>query len=186
MLNAIKWNSKIQFPSDSQFKNRIIGCEFKNSKNSGNPMLEFKLEVVAPETYDVAGELVNIAGVQASFWRVTGNPNDAVKDKNFKSDTEKLLKSLGYPMAELNWDNIDTKPVLGKLVYCEMSSQINEMHKTPTTEEVAKAKTNETDIRLAGAIQINPMTGEKRVKYFPQIKEIFGLVPGDAGVSMAY
>ena len=68
---ASKWNSNIQFPTDSNFVNRIVEAEFGESKNSGNPMVTLELEVVTPAEVEIGGVMYNIAGVGCKQYYTT-------------------------------------------------------------------------------------------------------------------
>jgi len=185
-MSIVNWNAEVPFPSDSCFKNRIIGAKFAPA-NSGNPMITLELEVVEPVTYQVGDQEVNIAGVKAKMYFIT-----KVLDLDGKVDETKtaqcrarvfvsnnpsqpsLYEKLGVDGAEVDTDNPPVSKLLGKLVYTQMSSEATEQRKTPTVEEIAKAKKAGT--RPLGSVMKHPMTGKALVKHWPKIDEIFGVV----------
>jgi hypothetical protein len=188
MSNAtvVNWNAEIPFPSDSCFKNRIISAKFAPS-NKGHQMITLELEVVEPATYPIGDQEVNIAGVKAKMYFITkmfdenGNVDES-KTANCRSrvfvsanpEKPSLYDQLGLDGAAADPENPNVSEMLGKVVYTQMSSEPTEQRKTPTADEIAKAKKAGT--RPVGAVMKHPKTGKPLVKYWPKIDEIFGLV----------
>ena len=86
-------------------------------------------------------------------------------------------KRISDAQEDINWDNLG--PVVaglkGKLVMVQMNSRIDPQRKTPTVAQLEEAK--RTGKRAEGDIMKHPMTGKELVKYWPQITDIYGLVP---------
>ena len=185
MSNIVNWNAEIQFPSDSCFKNRIIGAKFAPA-NSGNPMITLELEVVEPQTYTVGDKEVNIAGVKAKMYFITkvmdGDEVNEEKTAQCRArvfvsanpEQPSLWEKLGLDGAAADPENPNMNDLLGKVVFTQMSSEPVEQRKTPTAEEIAKAKKAGT--RPQGAVMKHPVTGKALVKYWPKIEEIFAVV----------
>lgn len=180
-----KWNSEIQFPTDSDYINRIVGATFAPSKK-GNPMLTLNFEVVSPQEKEVAGEQVVLAGVKSTRYFVTQSLDESgevdVEKSQRAADTLKELCAK-LKIDDVNFENIDTKPFLGKLVYTAMSSNVVERRKEPTAAQIAAAKA--AGKRPEGDIMKHPITGKNLINYWPQIDDIFGLAPSD-GVQVAF
>jgi hypothetical protein len=186
---SVKWNSKIMFPTDSAYKARICGAEFGRSKSSGNPMITLTWEVVAPQEVEVAGELVNIAGVQCTQYYSTSTLDsdsesglDDEKTKNNRKKTQELYTTLGIE-DPIDFENPDTKVLLGKCAYVGMKSDVNERRKTPTIAQIETAK--KAGKRPEGDLMTHPITGAKLVDYWPKITDVFGLCAEDS-VAAAY
>lgn len=182
-MSTEKWNAKIQFPSDSNFINRIVGANFGPSASSNNPMLTLTFEVVSPTDAEVGTKTYNIAGVQAKRYYVTEVKDNAEKTENCRARVRELWTLLGLDPESINWDNIDCTPLLGLLVFCQMSPDAEPQRKNPTAAQIEAAK--KENKRPEGDIMKHPITGQPLVNYWPQIREIFGLAPSD-GVKMAY
>ena len=181
------------FPTDNCFQNRILKAAFSPSKSSGNPMITLELEVTVPTIYNVGGQDVDISGVKSKYYVTTTvldkeqeGKIDTDKTKKARKNATKLLTSLGVDVGELDpdevgqgvdWNNIDVKPLEGKLVFCKMSSNVVEQRKTPTAAELELAKKNGIHPSQAGVIMTHPITGKKLVDYWPQIDEVYGAVP---------
>jgi hypothetical protein len=183
-----KWNANMMFPTDSCFVNRIVGASFGPSKGSGNPMLTINTELVSPQEYEIDGEQVVVAGVKATNYFVTqvNKPDGTIDEEktancraNLADPTKGLWVKLGLDPNTINWDNIDTKPLLGKLIYTMMSPDKEEKRANPTAAELAKDKHAE------GKVLRNPVTNQPLVNYWPKVREIFGVAPSD-GVTVAY
>jgi hypothetical protein len=185
-MHIINWNAEIQFPSDSCFKNRIISAKFAPS-NSGSPMITLELEVIEPNTYTIGEQEVNIAGVKAKMYFVTKFVDsegvvDELKTANARSrvfvsnnpEQPSLYDKLGLDGSAVDPENPNMNDLLGKVVFTQMSSEAVEQRKTPTADEIAKAKKAGT--RPVGAVMKNPITGKPLIKYWPKIDEIFGVV----------
>lgn len=174
-----KWNSSIQFPTDSNYVNRIVGVIFGPSNSSGNPMITLTCEVVQPEEVEVGGVMYNIAGVQTKNYFTTQTDNEE-KTFNARKRVTELLTKLGIDAESLNWDNLgpQLEPLKGKLLLTMMSSQIQERRKNPTLAEIEAAKKQGlTDFRNIGKVMTHPITGKALINYWPKIDEIFGLSP---------
>ncbi len=189
---ATKWNAKIQFPTDSNFVNRIIGWTFAPS-NSKNPMVTIETEVISPQEVDIAGEMVSIAGVTCKSYYVTGvyDPAKQALDETKTSDKQnKFVQNVATPLGitkeEIDWNNLNTlkEKVMGKLVLTLMSPDEEEERANPTSDEIAQAKAK--GIRPEGRLLKNPVTGKTLIKYWPKIREIFGLSPNQDGMQVPY
>lgn len=195
---AKDWNFKIQFPSNSNFINRIKSVEFGPAKSSGNPMLTVKCEVISPEVVDVAGELVNIAGVETTNYYTTKVVGD---DKRSGEVIERLvstnpeqpgLLTILFPdnpefVSEFNPENPDQtvlKAMVGKCIMTSMSPKVEPMTATPTSEQIEDAKAKR--IRPVGSPMKHPVTGKPLTSYRPQINEVFALAPEGAGANRPY
>lgn len=196
---AKDWNFKIQFPSNSNFVNRLKGVEFGPAKSSGNPQFTVKWEVISPEVVDVAGELVNIAGVETTSWYTTLVPGNDEKSKAAverltTSDPEKpgllylLFKDTNPEFVEqFNPENPSAemmKAMVGKCVLSAMSPKVETMKATPTAEQMEAAKAK--NVRPEGSVMKHPVTGKPLIAYRPQINEIFALAPEGAGANRPY
>lgn len=180
---ATDYNQKMQFPTNDNFVNRITGAEFKESKTSGNPMIALTMEVVSPETVDIGGKEVNIAGVETiSYYTVTSFKNgeeDVDKTAKNRERLEELYTNLGLDFTQVNFNNPDVAPFKGLVVLTAMGCENNPQHKTPTAEQLAKGQ-------KVGDVMKNPVTGKELFFYKPNIKEIFGIAPaGVAGTATA-
>lgn len=187
-MSTVKWNSNIMFPSDSNFTARIVSAEFGNS-SKGNPMITATWEVVTPEEYEVAGEQVNIAGVKVTTWYVSqtldqDGEEDKEKTKKNKEQIAKLFTMVGVEEKDINWDNIDTKPLLGKCFLVQMSGKPEPQRKNPTLAQIDAAK-KAGNKRAEGDIQKHPVTGKDLMQYWPRINEVFALAP-EGHVNMTY
>lgn len=186
------------FPSNSDFANRILDLTFKKSKSSGNPMLVLECEVVSPEEVDVAGQMVNIAGVKTINYYSTQVTNDdgSVDDEGTKAAFERVFVSqdptqpslydlLGLDGKTENPENpTQITSVKGKVILTQMSAEKQEQRATPTSKEIEEAKAK--GARAEGKVQVHPVTGKPLVSYRPQIRQIFGLAPeGVANKSVA-
>lgn len=188
---AEQWNSTIQFPTDSNFINRITGAEFKQSKSSGNPMIQLDCEVISPEVVDVGGEQVNIAGVTTINYFTTKTAFDDEKSaKNLKRCKEliaKLFPDKPEYVEQFNPENPDAdmlKAMVGLCVLTQMSPKTEERRKNPTSEQIAKAK--EMKAYPQGDVMKHPVSGKALVSYRPEIREIFALAPEGAAANKPY
>lgn len=184
-----KWNAELQFPTNSDFVNRIIAGSFALSNSSKNPMVTLELEVNSPQEVEIGGEMVNIAGVKAKTYFVSKviNADGSINEEKTKACQDKIKElwtKMGLDPETINWDNIDYKPLLGKLVLTMMSSDEDEMRKNPTTAQIEEAK--KKNKRAEGEILKNPITGKAIIRYWPQVREIFGLSPNQDGATVAY
>lgn len=198
---AKDWNFQLMFPTNSNFINRITALTFEQS-NAGNTMLVMDCEVISPETVDVAGELINIAGVKTKNWYVTKVLGD--DDKSIET-SENMLERLTGKDAErpgllrilfpdnpeyaddFNPENPDInvlKKAEGLCVLTAMSSKAEERRATPTAAQIEAAKS--TRKRAQGDVMKNPRTGKPLVSYRPQINEIFALAPEGSGANKPY
>lgn len=180
------------FPTSSEFVNRIVGASFGPSKNSGNPMITVNTEVVTPAEVEIDGKQVTVAGVKCVNYYVTtvlGTDGVVDEDKtaskrlqlyNPENPGDSLLGKLEYPVESINWDNFDTKPLLGKLILTMMEPEVEERRANATSAELAKDK------KAKGKIMKNPKTGQTLINYWPKVREIFGLAPDQGNVSVAY
>ena len=190
-----QWNSKVQFPSDSDFILRITNASHAPSKSSGNPLLTVEWEVVAPETKDVAGETYVVAGVKSGpmnhLYYTTCTPGD---DEKSAANLERLTgdgERKGFlrmcfpdnPELIASFNPETPSPELlnglkGKLLYAQMSADTTFQRKSPTPAQIEDAKKKKT--RAEGDIQVHPVTGAKLVTYLPKVREVFGEAPASA------
>ncbi len=188
---SIKWNATMQFPTDSNFTNRIIGIDFGPSKSSNNPMLTVTCELYHPQEVEIDGKQVTIAGVETTNYFITENPGDEEKTvasrqrcmDNFWTKVH-TPEELENAHKEPNWENIDTKHLLGRLVLTQMEATTQERTKSPTAEQIAKAKANKT--KPVGDLMKHPVTGKTLINYWPKINEFFGLAQEQDKMEIAY
>jgi len=189
MSIPINWNASIQFPTDTCFVNRITKATFAPSK-TGNVGITIETEVVTPTTYNVAGQDVNIAGVKArcAFPYMTKMFNedgsvDVERTANARkrvfvsdnADKPSLWEVLDLDGSKEDPENPNVEQLNGMLVMVQMSSQEDIQRKSPTSEQIAKAKS--TGKFPEGDIMKNPKTGKAMCKYWPRVDEIFGQAP---------
>lgn len=189
-MSTINWNATIPFPTDTCFVARITKATFGPSKSSGNPMITVESEVVSPETYTIGDQEVNIAGVKVRPQYFT---TKAVGDDGKTENARKRVFVSTDPSAPSLWEKLEldgskedpenpnVKQLEGLYIMVQMSSDEQVQRKTPTADQIAKAKKSGT--RPEGDVMKNPKTGAKLVKYWPQVDEIFGVTtaPGKSG-----
>jgi hypothetical protein len=196
-----KWNASIQFPTDSCFINRVTEAKFSPSKSSGQPMITLEMEVVSPETYDIGGEQVEIAGIKTTQYYTTtifqedGKTVDeeatreAYKRVFVSGDSENpaLFERFGLDGRSEDPNNPNVKQLEGLCVYTQMSPDVEEQRKSPTKEQLDKAKkAGVKNMREVGDIMKNPITGKAMVRYWPKVREIFGIAPSNAAANKPY
>lgn len=186
-----QWNSKIQFPTDSNFINRITSVDFGPSKRSGNPMFTIKCEVISPEVVDVGGEQVGIAGVETINYFTTKSIGDEEKSaknlKNCKELIAKLFPNNPEYVEQYNAENPDEgmkKAMVGLCILTQMSPKTEPRTKNPTSEQIAVAKAKGE--YPVGDVMKHPVTGKPLVGYTPEIREIFALAPEGAAAGKPY
>ena len=177
-----KWNADIMFPSDNVFQNRIRSIKAAPS-NDGNPMITLECEVVLPTTYEIPGvgevDITNVKATTYQTYKVFGEDGEVDIEKTVKAQErcKELLGNLGIASEDINWDNLG--PVIadlkGKIIMTQMNSRIVPERRTPTQAQIETAK--KSGKRAEGDIMKHPKTGKDMVKYWPNIVEIFGLVP---------
>jgi hypothetical protein len=178
-----KWSTEIPWVKDSNYIIRCIEETFGQSKSSGKPMITLKFEVVQPETMEVNGEAVDIAGVSYGLtqYYVTKSIDengdvDMDKTANIKQRLERLYAAFGLDFSSFNSDN----PTLGfknKTVYAWIENSCVEQRKSPTAAQAAAGQRQ-------GDVLINPVTKKPLLNNQPVIREIFGLA--DVGATQAY
>lgn len=174
-----KWNATVQFPTDSNYVNRITGVTFGPSNSSGNPMITLACEVVQPDEVEIGGVMFNIAGTPTKNYYTT-QTEDEEKTANARKRVTDLLTLLGIDTSNLNWDNLgpQLEPLKGKLILTMMSCTIQERRKNPTAAQIEAAKKQGlTDFRNIGDVMKHPVSGKALINYWPKIDEIFGLAP---------
>lgn len=177
-----KWNADIMFPSDNVFQNRIISVKCAPS-NDGNPMLTMEFEVVSPTMYEIPSvgevDITNVKATTRSVYKMFGEDGKIDVEGTAKAQkrTKDLLVNLGIPEEDINWDNLGpvVSPLKGKTVMTQMNSKIDQQRKTPTASQIEEAR--KTGKRAEGDIMKHPMTGKDIIKYWPNIVEVYGLVP---------
>lgn len=186
---STKWNAKIQFPPDSDYIARIAGASFGPSKSSGNPMLTINWEVKTPAEKEVDGEMILLSGVKMdSYYSVksfdANGKEDLVKTEKAKENVKELFRLLELNPDEINWDNIDTKPLLGKLCMVLITPDESPMRRNPTASQIEAAK--KLGKRAEGDLMLNPKTKKPIIQYWPKVREVFGLAPVQDGVQVPY
>ncbi len=178
------YNRSMQFPTNDNYVNRITGAEFTDSKRTGNPMIHYKAEVILPDTVDIGGKQVTVAGVETDQYLVTANMKaDGTQDEDKTSESRErvseFLSRVGVDVASFNWDNPDVNQLKGKVVLTAMGCDITPYRKDPTPEQKAAGQ--------EGDIMINPLTNKPKIGYKPKIVEVWGLAPERvAGASKPY
>jgi hypothetical protein len=189
MSTPINWNASIQFPTDTCFVNRITKATFAPS-STGNVGITIETEVVTPTTYNVGGQEVNIAGVKGRcafpFMTKMFKEDGSVDEERTANARARVFVSTNPEQPSL-WEKLEldgkkedpenpnVKQLEGMLVMVQMSSQEDIQRKTPTSEQIAKAKLAKK--KPEGDIMKNPKTGKAMCKYWPRVDEIFGLAP---------
>jgi hypothetical protein len=177
-----KWNADVMFPSDNCFQNKILSIKAAPS-NDGNPMITLECEVHTPTSYEIPGHgEVNIQGVKAKVYQAYKVFNDdgsvdIEKTEKAQERATTLLINLGIVSEDINWDNLGPiiAPLKGKMIMTCMNSRIDKQHKTPTAAQIAAAKASGK--RAEGDIMKHPISGKELIKYWPNVVEIYGLVP---------
>lgn len=189
MSTAIKWNSKLMFPTMSDAINRVLGIDFGPSNSSGNPMVTLNLELAAPKEVEIDGKQVTIAGVKTRFYFTTTvfkkddhgeRVIDEIKTENARGRFKEFLAKIEYPdIDSINWDNFNHTPIRGKLLFCLMEANVVEKRANPTADELKK------DRKAEGKVLRHPVTKVPLVDYWPTTTEIFDVAPAD-GVNVPY
>lgn len=184
------------FPSDSDYIIRVCKAEFGQSKSSGNPMITVEFEVVAPETKEVAGQEVVFSGAKTTQYYPTtvfdGNDIDTEKTKSARkrlfntnpNDTENpgLYNLIGLTESP-DFENPDTKVLLGKAFYAQLYDDAKSQRKEPTMAQVEAARAK--NLKPEGDIMKHPVTGKELVTHWPKLKTLFAANPENS-VEMAY
>lgn len=68
------WDSQFVLLPPQEYRLRYLMPKIVNAKTSGQPMLEFRLDILSPETVNVGGKDVKVAGKQKMFDRVSLSP----------------------------------------------------------------------------------------------------------------
>lgn len=197
MSNTKNWDATMMIPSDSDYICRVVETSFSPSKSSGNPMITLVSEIVLPDTKEIAGQQVNIAGVkcQPQYYttktieggEVDEDKTEAAYRRVFYSDhSEKpsLYQLLGFDGSKEDVENPNIKQLVGVYFYAQISAKKVEDRKTPTAAQIEAAK--KTGKRPEGDVQKHPVTGKLLVKYWPEIKQIFGVAPKSVGSNKPY
>lgn len=181
-----KWTFKDQFPTDSNFVNRIVSAEFGKSKSSGNPMITLKCEVVSPAVINVCGVDLTIAGVETiNYFSTASFTEDGTPDEEKTKAQRTRVKALyaavfgedSEEVKTLDFDNPSVEGFKGKCVLTQMRPKVKPQRKNPTPEQIDKAKKNRTFAE--GDVMKHPVSGKDLITYEPQIREIFGSAPSD-------
>lgn len=199
-MSSTRWNSNIQFPTDSDFVNRIIGVTFGPSKSSGNPMITVECEVLQPTEKEVGGEMVDVSGVKTINYfttKVIGDDEKTAKNVARLTGTGDAVNPPGlirvlFPDNPEYADKFDPenpdaemlKAMKGKIILTQMYPEEVEKRKDPTSEQITKAK--ESKKKAQGDVMKNPITGKPIINYWPKIGTIFGLAPAGIGEKQPY
>ena len=171
---SIDYNRKMQFPTNDNYSNRITEIEFKES-GKGNMMIEYKAEIVSPESVNIDGKEVNIGGYETTQYLVTANfKADGQLDESKTEASRERVKTFwancGQDPEKINWDNPDTAWMKGAVILTAMGCDVEPQRKSPTPEQKAA--------KQQGDVMKNPMTNKELVFYKPKISEVFGIAPG--------
>lgn len=189
-MNKGKWNSKVLFPTDSNFAVRFTNVKFSPSKSSGNPMFTIESEIVYPDNAEVGEDTYVIAGVNPNpLYLTTQRKNqdgsiDEEGTEQARGYVKELYQKLELSVEGIDWDNIDTSKLKGIIALCQISPEIQEQRKNPTALQIAEAK--KLNKRPEGDVMKNPITGKPLIYYKPIIREIFGLAPADLTANKPY
>lgn len=179
-----KWSAELCIPTDSNYKARILKAEFKNSKSSGNPMVEITWELVEPASVLIGEHEVNIAGVESRAYYTISKTDADTGKKVSASGKEKLeffFSQVG--VTDVDWENPPVQHLLGKCFLTCVECRPDPRRKTPTATQVETSK--RLNKKPEGDMMTNPVTGLPMLNYWPEVKEVFGLSP-DGHVAMAF
>lgn len=182
------WNKDIVLPTASDYVLYCLDATFGPSKSSGNPMITLKFEIRSPATVNVAGEDINIAGVEVPFYATTQNLSEPDKDQSlyarvFHSDNADELSL--YQLFEITLpDDFDKEnpPVdllKGKFLYAQVKSDSRAQRKSPTAEQLKNG------IR-EGDVMVNPKTKKPLMSHYPKIVELYGIAPDPSVTAGAF
>jgi len=172
-----KWNMDVVFEHQSNYILRCVEEKFAPS-NKENPMITLSLEVVSPESMEVAGEEFNIAGTPIKYYQNVQTFDKGELDTEKTADNKRHLLAL-YTAFEIPVDenNFNAEnPVLGfkgKVVYAELDNDQKTKRKSPTKDQLSKGIKE-------GDVLINPVTKKELKTNYPKIVQIFGPAPTDA------
>lgn len=175
------YNKSMQFPTNDNFANRITEAEFVESKK-GSMMIHYTAEVVVPDTAQIDGREVNIAGAVTEQYLVThvykqGNVLDEEKTEQARIRAREFFTRCKQDADNIDWDNPNITWMKGTIVLTGMSCDVEPMYKDPTPEQKEKG--------LKGDVMTNPITGAKKVFYKPKIVEVWGLAPENITAGVA-
>jgi hypothetical protein len=176
-----KWNMDVVFEHQSNYILRFVDEKFAPSSKE-NPMFTLGLEIVSPESMEVAGEEYNIAGIPIKYYQNVQTLVDGQVDIEKTADNKKrllaLYKACEIPVDEDNF-NPENPPMgfKGKAVYAELDNDQKVKRKSPTKEQLAKGIKE-------GDVMINPITKKELKTNYPKIVQIFG--PAPTGASKPY
>ena len=167
------------FPTD-YYVVRCKEASFAPSKGKGNPQIVLKLEVVSPETKQVGPNTLTVAGTPLDYYMVTQvMDGDQVDAKKTESARDRLrgagseigiLQKLGIDPSSFDFENPDYKQFVGLKFWVLLKAKKTEKRKEATDEQKAAGQ--------QGDVLIDPITGEERVQYYPNIDEVSGLFKG--------
>jgi hypothetical protein len=177
-----QYNKEVQLPTDSNYVLRCLEATITASNNTGAPMVVNKWEITAPASVEIAGEEYSIAGTQITSRHVLKSIDKATGEVNeqktatctrfvFESgdkDKPSFYEALGYDPKTIDRNNPPLDYV-GKSVYAQLSAKADPKRKTPTKVQVDKGE--------PGDIMCHPVTKKPLNNYYPQIDQIFCLVP---------
>jgi hypothetical protein len=154
-------------------------------------MFTFNWEVVAPDTYNIGGQDVVLAGIKVTSYHVTKHfdENGDVDEAKTSQDTQRvfvgtadcasLYERFGLDGSKEDRENPDIKQFVGKKVLAQLKGKSEPDRRTPTSEQIAKAK--KAGKRPEGDIMKHPVTGKEQVLWKPELVEVFGIAQNPNG-----
>lgn len=180
-----RWNQKIAFPTDSYLL-KVVEEEVKSTKK-GTPTVSLVLEVVSPETNEVAGEEIEVVGAKVYksiyFKSVDDDGNiNQTKTDNMTRMNEELYQKFGLTYNG-NSDNPNTG-FKNKYVWAVVTNATREQRKNPTQEQLNRGQ--QGDIILYPVSHPDPeKAGKPMVNNGTDIKEFTCLGEAPANSPLA-
>lgn len=166
-----QWNSSIRWERKSDY---ILTCmeELFAPSNGGSPMVTLDFEVKSPETVEIDGEDITVAGTKMKLRMVIAHENPEYQ-ASFRAKFVKMLNAFELPTDNIDWNN-PTLGFKGKSVYALVEDNAVVQRGSPTKSDLAKGVKE-------GPVLVNPKTKLPLVKHYPQIAggfdsvEIYGI-----------
>jgi len=156
-----------EIPYNTRVRLRCLDEELKNSKNSGNIMIERTWEIVHPEQIELKdGRKVEVIGIELTQYKVVRNymeDKETINEKKSAASIDAFLserRALGLPVEATIDDEAPPMDLKGKIVEATISSQARPQTEPLTAEDRAKGKTQ------GAAIKVN---GKPLITYQPQV-----------------